>query len=94
MKKLKIKPLADRILVESDKAEEKTSSGIYIPDTAQKKPKRGTILAVGNGKKDEPMELKIGDKVIYSDYAGNEIEIEEEKYLVLRQSDVMAILEG
>ena len=87
-----IKPLADRVLIEPKEAETKTAAGIYIPDTAKEKPQQGTVVAAGPGKKDEPMVLKAGDTVLYGKYAGTEIEYEGEKYLVMRQSDVVAIL--
>lgn len=89
---MNIKPLADRVLVLPAPAEEKTIGGIIIPDTAKEKPLQGKVVAVGEGKKDEPMVLKAGDTVLYGKYAGTEIEYEGEKYLVMRQSDVVAIL--
>ncbi|MDR0667064.1 MAG: co-chaperone GroES [Prevotellaceae bacterium] len=89
---MKIKPLADRVLVEPAAAEEKTASGLYIPDTAKEKPQRGTIVAVGNGKKDEPMELHVGDEVLYGKYAGTEINYEGKDYMMMRQSDVLAVI--
>jgi len=87
-----IRPLADRVLIEPKEAEIKTASGIYIPDTAKEKPQQGTVVAAGPGKKDEPMELKVGDVVIYGKYAGTEITVEDKKYLIVKQSDVLAIL--
>ncbi len=87
-----IKPLADRVLVEPKAAETKTASGIYIPDTAKEKPQQGTIVAVGNGKQDEPMELKVGDVVLYGKYSGTELTVEGKEYLMMRQSDVLAIM--
>ena len=87
-----IKPLADRVLIEPAPAETKTVGGIIIPDTAKEKPLQGTIVAVGQGTKDEEMILKEGDKVLYGKYAGTEIEHEGKKYLIMRQSDVVAIL--
>ncbi len=87
-----IKPLADRVLIEPAPAETKTVGGIIIPDTAKEKPLQGTIVAVGQGTKDEEMILKEGDVVLYGKYAGNELEHEGKKYLVMRQSDVVAIL--
>ena len=87
-----IKPLADRVLIEPKEAETKTASGIYIPDTAKEKPQQGTVIAVGNGKKDEPMELSVGDEVLYGKYAGTEITMDGKKYLIMRQSDVVAIV--
>ena len=87
-----IKPLADRVLIEPAPAETKTVGGIIIPDTAKEKPLQGTIVAVGQGTKDEEMVLKEGDKVLYGKYAGTELEHEGKKYLIMRQSDVVAIL--
>ncbi len=89
---MNIKPLADRVLIEPVAAETKTIGGIIIPDTAKEKPLQGTIMAVGNGTKDEEMVLKEGDRVLYGKYAGTEIEHEGKKYLIMRQSDVVAIL--
>lgn len=89
---MNIKPLADRVLVQPTPAEETTLSGIIIPDSAKEKPLKGKVLAVGNGTKDEAMELKEGDEVLYGKYAGTEIEFEGEKYLIMRQSDVLAVL--
>lgn len=89
---MNIKPLADRVLIKAATAEEKTVSGIIIPDTAKEKPLRGEVVAVGGGTKDEEMVLKAGDQVLYGKYAGTEIELESEKYLIMRQSDVLAIL--
>jgi chaperonin GroES len=89
---MNIKPLADRVLIEPAAAETKTIGGIIIPDTAKEKPLQGTIMAVGNGTKDEEIILKEGDKVLYGKYAGTEIEHEGKKYLIMRQSDVVAIL--
>ena len=92
MSKTKIKPLADRVLVESAAAEEKTASGIIIPDTAKEKPQRGIVVAVGNGKKDEPMTVKEGDAVLYGKYAGTEISVDGKDYLIMRESDIFAIV--
>lgn len=89
---MNIKPLADRVLVKPAAAEEKTVAGIIIPDTAKEKPLKGEVLAVGNGTKDEEMVLKVGDTVLYGKYSGNEVEIDGEKYLIMRQSDVLAVL--
>ncbi|MDR2449595.1 MAG: co-chaperone GroES [Prevotellaceae bacterium] len=89
---MKIRPLADRVLVEPAEADEKTASGLYIPDTAKEKPQRGKIIAVGNGKKDEPMELKVGDEVLYGKYAGTEISVDGKEYMMMRQSDVLAVV--
>jgi chaperonin GroES len=93
MAKIKIKPLADRVIIEPQSAEVKTASGIFIPDTAQEKPQKGKVLAVGTGTKDEEMRLKSGDMVLYGKYAGTEITLDNEKYLIMRQSDVLAIIE-
>ena len=87
-----IKPLADRVLVKPAAAEEKTASGIIIPDSAKEKPLRGEILAIGNGTKDEEMVVKVGDTVLYGKYAGTELELDGEKYLIMRQSDILAII--
>ena len=89
---MNIKPLADRVLIQPTAAEEVTMSGIIIPDSAKEKPLRGKVLAVGNGTKDEPMSLKEGDEVLYGKYAGTEIEFEGEKYLIMRQNDVFAVI--
>lgn len=90
--KLNVKPLADRVLVEAAPAEEKTAGGIIIPDTAKEKPQRGKIIAVGNGKKDEPLTVKVGDNVLYGKYAGTEITIDGKEYLIMRESDIFAII--
>lgn len=90
---MKIKPLADRVLISPAPAEEKTVGGIIIPDTAKEKPLQGTVVATGEGKEDEKMILKEGDTVLYGKYAGTEIEFEGEKYLIMRQSDVVAVLQ-
>ncbi len=92
MSKVNIKPLADRVLVESSPAEERTSSGIIIPDTAKEKPQRGVIVAVGPGKKDEPLTVKVSDTVLYGKYSGTEINIEGTDYLIMRESDILAIV--
>ncbi len=89
---MSIKPLADRVLIEPAPAETKTIGGIIIPDTAKEKPLQGTVVAVGNGTKDEEMILKTGDTVLYGKYAGTEIEFEGNKYLIMRQSDVVAVI--
>ncbi len=89
---MKIQPLADRVLIEPAPAEEKTVGGIIIPDTAKEKPLQGTVVAVGRGTKDEEMVLKAGDQVLYGKYAGTELEHEGKKYLIMRQSDVVAVL--
>jgi chaperonin GroES len=92
MAKVKIKPLADRVLVEPAPAEEKTAAGIIIPDTAKEKPQKGTVVAVGPGKKDEPMTVKVGDSVLYGKYAGTELTIDSTNYLIMRESDIVAIV--
>lgn len=89
---MNIKPLADRVLIKPAASEEKTAGGIIIPDTAKEKPLQGEVLAVGNGTKDEEMVLKAGDTVLYGKYSGTEVELEGEKYLIMRQSDVLAVL--
>lgn len=89
---MKIQPLADRVLIKPAAAEEKTVGGIIIPDTAKEKPLKGSIIAVGNGTKDEEMVLKAEDTVLYGKYSGTEVELDGEKYLIMRQSDVLAIL--
>ncbi len=90
---MKIRPLADRVLILPAPAEEKTIGGIIIPDTAKEKPLQGEIIAVGQGTKDEEMTLKVGDTVLYGKYTGSEVEFEGVKYLMMRQSDVLAVLE-
>jgi chaperonin GroES len=92
MSKVKVQPLADRVLVEAAAAEEKTSGGIIIPDTAKEKPQRGKVIAVGTGKKDEPMTVKVGDTVLYGKYAGTELNVEGTDYLIMRESDIFAII--
>lgn len=89
---MNIKPLADRVLVKPAAAEEKTASGIIIPDSAKEKPLRGEVLAIGNGTKDEEMVVKVGDNVLYGKYAGTELELDGEKFLIMRQSDILAII--
>lgn len=89
---MNIKPLADRVLVIPAPAEEKTVGGIIIPDTAKEKPLKGEVVAVGHGTKDEEMVLKVGDTVLYGKYAGTELELDGQKYLIMRQSDVLAVL--
>ena len=89
---MKIQPLADRVLIEPAPAEEKTIGGIIIPDTAKEKPLQGTVVAVGRGTKDEEMVLKAGDTILYGKYAGTELEFEGTKYLIMRQSDVVAVI--
>lgn len=92
MANLTIKPLADRILVEPSPAEEKTAGGIIIPDTAKEKPQKGKVVAVGTGKKDEPITVKVGDTVLYGKYSGTEISVEGKDYLIMRESDIYAII--
>lgn len=92
MSKINIKPLADRVLVEPAPAEEKTASGLFIPDTAKEKPQRGVVVAVGTGKKDEPLTVKVNDTVLYGKYAGTEITVDGKEYLIMRESDIFAIL--
>lgn len=87
-----IRPLADRVVIEPKEAETRTAAGLYIPDNAKEKPQQGTIVAVGPGKQDEPMEVAVGDVVLYGKYAGTEITLEDKKYLILKQSDILAIL--
>ena len=87
-----LNPLADRVVIEPKEAETKTASGIYIPDTAKEKPQQGKVVAAGPGKKDEPMEVKVGDEVLYGKYAGTEVTVEDKKYLIVKQSDILAIL--
>lgn len=89
---MNIKPLADRVLVEPAAAETTTSSGIIIPDTAQEKPQKGTITAVGSGKKDEAMTVKVGDTILYGKYSGTELKFEGKEYLIMRESDILAII--
>ena len=91
-KKLSVTPLHDRVIVKPAPAEEKTAGGIIIPDTAKEKPQRGTIVAVGDGKKDEPLTVKAGDQVLYGKYAGTEITYEGKEYLIMRESDIYAVL--
>jgi len=92
MAKVNVKPLADRVLVEAAEAETKTAGGIIIPDTAKEKPMKGKIVAVGTGKKDEPVTVKVGDTVLYGKYAGTEIMIDGKEYLIMRESDIYAII--
>ena len=87
-----IKPLADRVLVNPAPADETTIGGIIIPDTAKEKPSKGEVIATGNGTKDEEMVVKVGDTVLYGKYAGQEIEFEGVKYMIMRQSDILAVL--
>ena len=92
MSKVSIKPLADRVIVEVSPAEEKTASGLIIPYTAKEKPQKGKIIAVGTGKKDEPMTVKVGDTVLYGKYSGTEINVDGKDYLIMRESDIFAVI--
>ena len=92
MNKLTIKPLADRVLVEPLAAETKTASGLYIPDSAKEKPQQGTVVAVGKGTKDEPMTVKVGDLVLYGKFSGTELKLDGNDYLIMRESDIFAIV--
>ena len=92
MGKIKLQPLEDRVLVKPADAEEKTSSGIIIPDTAKEKPQKGTVISVGKGKKDEPMTVKEGDTILYGKYSGTEITIDGDEYLIMREADIFAII--
>jgi chaperonin GroES len=89
---MNVKPLADRVLVKPAEAEEKTASGIIIPDTAKEKPMRGTVVAAGPGKKDEPTTVKVGDTVLYGKYSGTEIQVDGKDFLMMRESDIFAIV--
>ncbi len=89
---MNIKPLADRVLVEPAAAETKTSSGIIIPDTAKEKPQKGTVVAVGKGTKENPITVKVGDQVLYGKYAGTELQHEGSDYLIMKESDILAIV--
>lgn len=90
--KVNLQPLADRVVVKPEEAEEETKGGIVLPDTAKEKPQTGDVVAVGDGKKDEPMTVKQGDKVLYGKYAGTEVNIEGEEYLIMRESDIYGII--
>lgn len=92
MSKLNLTPLADRVVVEPAAAEQKTAGGIIIPDTVKEKPQKGTVVAVGNGKKDEPMTVKVGDAVLYGKYSGTEINVDGKDYLIMKESDIYAII--
>lgn len=89
---MNVKPLADRVLVQPAEAEEKTASGIIIPDAAKEKPQRGTVVAAGPGKKDEPTSVKVGDTILYGKYSGTEIQVDGKDYLIMRESDIFAII--
>ena len=91
-KKLNVTPLHDRVIVQAAAAEEKTAGGIIIPDTAKEKPQRGIVVAAGPGKKDEPVTVKVGDNVLYGKYAGTEIQVDGGDYLIMRESDILAIV--
>jgi chaperonin GroES len=96
--KLNLKPLGDRVVVDPIEKEERTASGIILPETAKEKPQEGTIVAVGPGRRDEdgklvPMDVKLGDVVLYAKYAGTEIKLEDKKVLILKESDILAIVE-
>ena len=95
---MKLKPLADRVIVKQTEAEEKTASGIYLPDAAQEKPTKGKVIAAGPGKTDDngkriALSVKVGDSVVYGKYSGTEIEVEGEKFVILRESDLLGVLE-
>ena len=92
MSKVSFKPLADRVLVEPAAAEEKTASGIIIPDTAKEKPQRGSVVAIGTGKKDEPLNVKVGDQVLYGKYSGTEVTIDGKEFLIMKESDIYGII--
>ncbi|OUV72759.1 MAG: co-chaperone GroES [Flavobacteriales bacterium TMED123] len=92
MAKINITPLADRVLVQAAAAETKTASGIIIPDTAQEKPQKGSIVAVGKGTKDTPITVKVGDNVLYGKYAGTELKHDDKEYLIMKESDILAII--
>ncbi len=92
MSQLNIKPLADRVVIEPAPAETKTASGIIIPDSAKEKPQEGIVVAVGNGKKDEPMTVVVGDKVLYGKYSGTELKLEGKDFLIMREADILAII--
>ncbi|MGL5682188.1 MAG: co-chaperone GroES [Marinifilaceae bacterium] len=87
-----LKTVLNKLIVEPVEAETKTASGIIIPDSAQEKPQRGVVIAVGNGKSDEPMEVKVGDTILFGKYSGTDLRIDDKKYLVMNQSDVLVIL--
>tara|TARA_B100000214_G_scaffold354284_1_gene311045 strand:- start:888 stop:1169 length:282 start_codon:yes stop_codon:yes gene_type:complete len=92
MSKINITPLADRVIVKQKEAETTTASGIIIPDTAQEKPQKGSIVAIGKGTKENPMTVKIGDTVLYGKYAGTELKYKQEDYLIMKESDILAII--
>ena len=92
MSEIKLKPLGDRIIIEPQEAEDKTASGIIIPDSAKEKPQKGEIVAIGTGKKDEPLNVKVGDTILYGKYAGTEINIDGVEYLIMKESDIYGII--
>tara|TARA_Y100000589_G_scaffold331887_2_gene387731 strand:+ start:801 stop:1127 length:327 start_codon:yes stop_codon:yes gene_type:complete len=92
LKKMNIKPLADRVVVEPASAETTTASGIIIPDTAQEKPQKGKVVAIGDGKKDEPLTVKVGDTILYGKYSGTELKYEGKDFMIMRESDILAII--
>jgi len=92
MTKIKITPLADRVIIQQAEAETKTASGIIIPDTAQEKPQKGTVIAVGKGTKDNPMTVKAGDNILYGKYAGTELKYNGSDYMIMKESDILAII--
>lgn len=92
MSEVNIKPLADRVLIETAEAETQTASGLFIPDNAKEKPQKGTVVAVGNGTKDEPLTVKVGDTVIYGKYSGTELNLDGNDYLIMREADILAIV--
>ena len=92
MSKLNIKPLADRVLIQPLEAETKTASGIIIPDTAKEKPQKGNVVAVGPGTKENPVTVKVGDSVLYGKYSGTELKLDDKNYLIMRESDILAIV--
>jgi chaperonin GroES len=93
MSKLNIQPLSDRVLLEPIQAETKTASGLYIPDSAKEKPQEATVVATGPGIKDNPMTVKVGDKVIYGKYAGTELKLNGKDYIMMREADILAIID-
>ena len=92
MKKIKLKPLADKVIVQQAEAETKTASGIIIPDSAKEKPQKGNVVAVGVGTKENPITVKVGDTVLYGKYSGTELKLENKDYLIMRESDILAIV--
>ena len=92
MSKINIKPLADRVLIEPAAAETKTSSGLYIPDTAKEKPQNGTVVAIGSGTKENPITVAVGDSVLYGKYSGTELQHGGKDYLIMKESDILAIV--